>query len=185
VCFTVTSNEPDEICPTDDQKPGHQFLFFLHTFSLQRLFVRMSLSAMWSLVVPAPFRIIDSPNITSFQSVGKYAEWRFSETKISSPFAFEIFEWEWWADYVAENWDFCIYVGAIYLAAIFGLQRAMRDRPPFQLKRALALWNGALGVFSILGFTRSWPAFWNILSVDNGFYHSICSRLVRVIDLCY
>jgi len=124
----------------------------------------------------SPLTLIPDPNITSFQSTGKYAAWRFSEKKITTPFLFEIFAWEWWADYVSSNWHFCIYVGVAYLATIFSLQRYMKDRPPFHLKRALAVWNGFLGVFSIIGFARSWPAFWNILNVHNGFYHSVCSR---------
>ncbi|PFH32692.1 GNS1/SUR4 family protein [Besnoitia besnoiti] len=41
---------------------------------------------------------------------------------------------------------------ALYLPLVYGLQRYMRDRPPYSLKTFCFLWNAVLSVLSLLGF---------------------------------
>lgn len=48
-------------------------------------------------------------------------------------------------------WPHTITVSAVYLALVYSIQWLMRDRKPFDLKRQLFFWNGALALFSIFG----------------------------------
>lgn len=55
------------------------------------------------------------------------------------------------------RWQIPIVAVAIYALVIFGGRRVMRDREPFDLKNALAVWNGLLAAFSIIGMIRTVP----------------------------
>ena len=50
-----------------------------------------------------------------------------------------------------------ILASVVYLLAIFGGRRMMRDRKAWDLKAPLAVWNLLLAVFSVLGTTRLVP----------------------------
>lgn len=55
------------------------------------------------------------------------------------------------------RWHIPIVAVAIYALVIFGGRRVMRDREPFDLRGALAVWNGLLAAFSIMGMIRTVP----------------------------
>ncbi|CAG0891669.1 unnamed protein product [Cyprideis torosa] len=62
---------------------------------------------------------------------------------------------------------------ASYLIIVFVLLRIMQDRPGFELKGPLALWNGFLAIFSIYGVCRcAIYAFWE--GWRYGFHQAIC-----------
>jgi hypothetical protein len=61
-----------------------------------------------------------------------------------------------------------------YLGGAFGLQHFMKNRPPYRLKWSLVLWNAALGVFSIIGFSRTLPSLLYKLALPDGFYRTLC-----------
>lgn len=45
----------------------------------------------------------------------------------------------------------------IYLVAVFGIQKIMANRKPFDLKWPLAYWNLLLAAFSFIGMIRTVP----------------------------
>ncbi|XP_071480972.1 very long chain fatty acid elongase 6-like [Diadema antillarum] len=64
----------------------------------------------------------------------------------------------------------------IYLIVIFGVQRAMKNRPRFILRIPLALWNIGLSIFSILSAWRLNVATHQILSERGAAFHDlVCS----------
>lgn len=91
-------------------------------------------------------------------------------------FDFEVYNWKSWGEYGTINWHLPFVVGIVYVLAIFGIERWMRDRPAYKLKWPLFLWNAALGIFSIIGFIRTVPEFVYIIYGENGLYKSICYR---------
>lgn len=91
-------------------------------------------------------------------------------------FDFEVYDWKAWGVYGTTNWHLPVVVGIVYVIAIFGIERWMRDRPAYKLKWPLFLWNTALGIFSIIGFIRTVPEFVHILMGESGFYKAICYR---------
>jgi len=93
---------------------------------------------------------------------------------------FEIFDWKGWASYGSCHWELPFQVGVLYLLLIFGLQRFMRGRDPFHLKVPLALWNSALGLFSLVGFLRTAPEFFSILLAKDGLYKALCFRYLQL-----
>ncbi|XP_063971546.1 very long chain fatty acid elongase 6-like [Lytechinus pictus] len=62
----------------------------------------------------------------------------------------EDFEHGPYSSWMAKYWHWSIYISIAYVVIIFGLQRLMRDRPPFDLRRPLILWSASLSVFSIV-----------------------------------
>jgi len=81
-----------------------------------------------------------------------------------------------WRLWLASNPQYCIYIVAIYLAALLGGQRLMKDRKPLELQFLLTFWNIGLAVFNGIALTRTLPELVNVLSEDNGFHQSVCSR---------
>ncbi|XP_068985677.1 very long chain fatty acid elongase 6-like [Bombus flavifrons] len=75
--------------------------------------------------------------------------------------------------WLRNNFQYCYYCCIIYVILIFGGKYYMSSRPKFDLKRPLALWNGLLAVFSIIGFCRTAPEMFSTLR-HHGFYHSVC-----------
>jgi elongation of very long chain fatty acids protein 6 len=92
------------------------------------------------------------------------------------PYSFEIFDWKWWVTFATKNWQFPFIAGIVYLTAIFGIQHWMRNRPAYKLKWPLFLWNAGLGIFSIMGFIRTAPEFFHVMT-GIGLYKGICYRL--------
>ena len=66
-------------------------------------------------------------------------------------------------------------LSAIYVVLVFGGQRIMADREPFELKWSLAAWNLLLAVFSFIGMVRVVPQI--LLNVHEfGIEYTMCSR---------
>ncbi|XP_076757559.1 very long chain fatty acid elongase 6-like [Xylocopa sonorina] len=75
--------------------------------------------------------------------------------------------------WMTKNWTNCFYYCGIYMIIIFGGQQYMSNRPKFELRGILALWNTLLATFSIIGFTRTAPELIHVLR-HYGFHHSVC-----------
>lgn len=75
--------------------------------------------------------------------------------------------------WMTENWTVAFYYVGIYMAFIFGGQYYMQNRPRFEMRRTLIVWNCALAAFSIMGACRTLPEFFHVLR-NYGIYHSIC-----------
>ncbi|XP_065205769.1 very long chain fatty acid elongase 6-like [Planococcus citri] len=75
--------------------------------------------------------------------------------------------------WVQENCSNGFIICGIYLSVIFTLKLYMRNKPRFELRRALTLWNIGLGIFSTLGALRTVPELYHMVS-RNSVYHSVC-----------
>ncbi|KAL3282825.1 hypothetical protein HHI36_005988 [Cryptolaemus montrouzieri] len=75
--------------------------------------------------------------------------------------------------WMIDNWKNGFYYIGIYMVLIFGGQYIMQNRPRFELRRALIIWNTALATFSIIGACRTLPEFLHIIT-NHGLYHSVC-----------
>ncbi|KAF2903819.1 hypothetical protein ILUMI_02371 [Ignelater luminosus] len=76
-------------------------------------------------------------------------------------------------EWMSENWTLSFYYVVIYVIFIFGGQHVMKNKPRFELRIPLSLWNTALAIFNIIGTLRTIPEFLHILT-NYGLYHSIC-----------
>lgn len=75
--------------------------------------------------------------------------------------------------WMTENWTNGFYYVGAYMVLIFGGQYLMQNRPRFELRGVLTLWNTALAVFSIMGACRTVPEILHTLT-HQGLYHSVC-----------
>ena len=57
----------------------------------------------------------------------------------------------------------CFYCSAIYIALTFTGKRYMSNRPRFELRSMLILWNALLASFSIFGFIRIGSEMFHVL----------------------
>ncbi|KAK5645733.1 hypothetical protein RI129_004197 [Pyrocoelia pectoralis] len=101
------------------------------------------------------------------------------DTQVTSPNYSYIFNFE--SDFkhqepltwMSKNWTMGFYYVAVYMIFIFGGQHIMQNRPRFELRGLLSLWNTALAIFSIMGAIRTGPELIHILT-NHGLYHSVC-----------
>ncbi len=70
-------------------------------------------------------------------------------------------------------WTSAFYMCALYVLLIFSIQSYMKNRPKYNLKKVLVVWNTCLAVFSIIGASRTLPELIHVLS-NFGIYHSVC-----------
>jgi len=75
--------------------------------------------------------------------------------------------------WMQNNWTVSIWASVSYMILIFAGQKLMSYRDAFDLRWPLATWNALLSLFSIVGFLRSTPEFFRVLS-RHGFHHSVC-----------
>lgn len=73
-----------------------------------------------------------------------------------------------------ENWHIAVHVSLIYIVAIFAGRRLMQNRPGYNLRIPMAVWNFALAAFSAAGTIRCFPEFVHILATE-GMQQSYCS----------
>lgn len=112
--------------------------------------------------------------------------WEYTEDPYSIyTFPFEEVDLFYWYDLVVDKWYWAVYAGALYICLIFGLQRFMRNRPAYDLKWPLFIWNFSLSLFSIMGLIRCLPGFIRVLSLENGFYRSVCEKKETNIPTAY
>jgi len=78
------------------------------------------------------------------------------------------------SQWMAKNWHLCLWSSAVYVVLIFGGKYLMQERQRFDLRPALALWSGLLGIFSLFGVTRTLPELIYVLK-NHGLESSICS----------
>ncbi|CAF0714761.1 unnamed protein product [Brachionus calyciflorus] len=75
--------------------------------------------------------------------------------------------------WMQENWTTSIYISLTYIIFIFSVQYYMKNRPRYELRLPLILWNIFLATFSIMGTIRTWPEFIYNIS-QKGIVHSVC-----------
>lgn len=75
-----------------------------------------------------------------------------------------------WMD---NNWTKGFYYCGLYLLIVFTIKHYMQNRPRFNLRKVLVLWNTMLATFSIIGATRTLPELVHVLS-NHGVYQSVC-----------
>uniref|UniRef100_A0A336LP70 Elongation of very long chain fatty acids protein n=1 Tax=Culicoides sonorensis TaxID=179676 RepID=A0A336LP70_CULSO len=75
--------------------------------------------------------------------------------------------------WMVKNWTYVFYYCGIYMLVIFGGQNFMLNRPRFELRGVLALWNTMLAMFSIMGVCRTAPELLHVLR-HHGVFHSVC-----------
>lgn len=75
--------------------------------------------------------------------------------------------------WMVENWTWVFYYCGIYMLVIFGGQHFMQNRPRFQLRGPLIIWNTMLAMFSIMGAFRTAPELLHVLR-HYGIFHSVC-----------
>lgn len=74
------------------------------------------------------------------------------------PLAFEdAFTTEGTFEWYRENWTITGWISLVYVIVIFGIQRYMRDRPRYELRKLLVTWNILLAVFSGFAMVRLVP----------------------------
>jgi len=100
--------------------------------------------------------------------------WDFTDERFH--FKFEEVDHTYWHDLITSTWKLSIYAGVAYILVIFGIQWWMKDKDPYQLKWPLFWWNLGLGIFSIIGFSRTLPGFLDVFGKENGLYQSVCVK---------
>ena len=64
----------------------------------------------------------------------------------------------------------------IYLMTVFSLQKYMKNKKAFDLRRALVLWSGTLATFSVIGAINTVPERLDVLWA-NGWSYSLCTTI--------
>ena len=75
--------------------------------------------------------------------------------------------------WMTKNWCLSILFAAVYVLVIFTGKHYMENRPRFNLRPALLLWNTLLAIFSIFGAGRSLPEAVYMIQ-NHGWGFSIC-----------
>lgn len=70
-------------------------------------------------------------------------------------------------------WTICFYYVGIYMLVIFTGQQWMANRPRYELRGPLIIWNLMLATFSIIGAARTVPEILHV-TANYGLYHSVC-----------
>lgn len=100
--------------------------------------------------------------------------WKYHN--LDNSYSFEIIDMAWWRNFLLEKRAWAFYAAGIYAVTIFGLQKYMKNRSAFDLKIPLIFWNAAIGVFSMMGFVRTFPYVAKHMTGLEGIYTSICVR---------
>lgn len=89
-------------------------------------------------------------------------------------FAFEnTFDPRWSTGWWRDNWWTAFFWIGAYITFIYGGQYIMKDRPRFELRKILCVWNIVLAVFSTMGALRMTPEIIHLLQ-NFGFSFSVC-----------
>lgn len=89
------------------------------------------------------------------------------------------FNFEAGRDYFRGHWHYSIYAAVVYVASIFALQRWMRDRQKYELRRPLFIWSLLLSLFSIYGFSQTGALQTRVLFTE-GWEAALCNNLFRM-----
>ena len=74
-------------------------------------------------------------------------------------------------------WHWSVYVCVIYVVSIFGIQRWMRNREKYDLRRPLFMWSLSLSLFSMLGFYNA-SLIHLRFAWEEGWEKSICAPVI-------
>lgn len=80
-----------------------------------------------------------------------------------------------WGDWMKTNWHISVIVSIAYIILVFTGRKIMENRPKFELRLFLIVWNIFLATFSIAGTIRVWPDFIYTLT-KHGAVHSVCNN---------
>jgi len=124
---------------------------------------------------------LENPNGPSDPDDELFQKYFVEVTPVYDPSYLTVYQWEHfelrrWRKWMGTNWSLSIYASILYLMIIFSVQKLMKNRQPFQLRRALTCWNICLAAFSIMGFLRTAPEIFHVLKSEQGFHKSICVR---------
>lgn len=75
--------------------------------------------------------------------------------------------------WMRERWHWSFYYSILYLFLIFIGQTYMKDRKPYNLRRALCCWSAGLSIFSFYAVYRITPIAYNMI-YTGGLQHAIC-----------
>lgn len=70
------------------------------------------------------------------------------------------------------HWHWSFYYSIIYLVLIYAGQRYMKDKKPYNLRRALCCWSAGLSLFSFYAAFRIYPVAYKLFYP--GIQHAIC-----------
>lgn len=76
-------------------------------------------------------------------------------------------------EWMSKYWFVSVIVSIVYLVLIFVGKQAMKNRPAFQMRRALLMWNTGLAAFSTIGSIILVPELIHKLIYED-FYMSVC-----------
>ncbi|CAG0884271.1 unnamed protein product [Cyprideis torosa] len=76
--------------------------------------------------------------------------------------------------WMQENWTLSIWISVIYVCTIFLGRRIMKNRPAFDLKQPMEIWNCVLAVYSILGCMKSVPYLLTVIQKEG--LQSLCTH---------
>ena len=77
--------------------------------------------------------------------------------------------------WMASVWHWSFYFSALYLALIYFGQRYMKNRKPYNLRRALCMWSALLGFFSLFAVYRILPTARRMVYLS-GWRHAVCDQ---------
>lgn len=90
------------------------------------------------------------------------------------PFDWEkAFRGEWFCAHCRRWWWMSYFASSCYLAGLWIGTSCMKDKPPYELRALLAMWNLFLAVFSLLGMLRTVPHLLALLN-NFGFEYTVC-----------
>ena len=92
---------------------------------------------------------------------------QFEEIFESKKFVHACTEW------MQNNWILSVICSILYIILIFTGKLYMHDKPRFELRLPLILWNVCLAIFSLLGTIRVWPEFIYTFNT-HGFVYTVC-----------
>ncbi|TKR81860.1 hypothetical protein L596_015665 [Steinernema carpocapsae] len=145
---------------------------FLKPFNRSGLLIAILLSPQFSLF-PSAFEMLGGLDLTpaylndSNNPPRLYYRYRvefFFERDIDHTWITPLFRDYWWHT---------VTISVVYFFVVKALQLLMRGRKPLELRPVLFAWNGALAVFSIVGFIRTSEEFFHAV-FDEGLVHSVC-----------
>ena len=77
--------------------------------------------------------------------------------------------------WMTRNWSLSLYISALYLLLLFLGRRWMEGRRPYDLRRALVMWNTGQAAFSVFGTIGITPCLISIL-YNKGIVESVCDE---------
>src|SRR5581483_5261459 len=93
--------------------------------------------------------------LKSFFINNTYHEWKFMDNPTYKPYWFEEFDPDKSRRWLWDNWTLSFHATIVYLILIFMGRWWMKDRPPYNLRKPLAVWNFFLASFSFCGLLRT------------------------------